>query len=176
MNCYKHQDRSAVAQCSCGNYLCRDCHGVFDRPTCDRCFDRQISEEHQRLNGQIVARLLPLAIIPLYIPWLLYLYPQFSPWPKPTDSITPVCLGMVWAILRSIIWKNQKAGVSIQIYEYGCGWLLWTFISAAFISALGIVIIPFDIAWGLLRIAILTSRKLSISSYRQQTLELIKSI
>lgn len=48
MNCFNHEDRSAVAQCvDCGVFLCRECASKYNPALCDRCF-RERQEEQAR--------------------------------------------------------------------------------------------------------------------------------
>lgn len=39
MKCYYHEDREAVAQCSCGVGLCKECLNQYKTPICQNCVD-----------------------------------------------------------------------------------------------------------------------------------------
>lgn len=44
MKCYLHNEVDAVASCSCGKALCRECAAKYDRPVCQQC--AEIANEH----------------------------------------------------------------------------------------------------------------------------------
>lgn len=49
MNCFNHEDKSAVGQCiDCGKFLCKECSSKYDIIICDECYQKRIALQHQQ--------------------------------------------------------------------------------------------------------------------------------
>lgn len=168
-NCHKHIDSSAVAQCSCGNFICSECRSFFDQSICTQCYHRQVIDDIATVETALKREKLKLFIAPLYFPFAIMQLVQYWGIYKSSASRDPVLnilnalvLAMVWAVIRLKIFEAARASQSAVVVYYGCFPIFSSFIKMAFMCGLGSWLVPFDLISGYFRISKLRRKKLQL--------------
>jgi hypothetical protein len=172
-NCHKHENASAVSQCSCGNFLCLECNSMFIPPICIECYYQQVINDITIIETDLKREKATLFIAPLYFPFAIMQFVQYWGIYKSSASRDPLfnilnagVLVFVWAVIRLQIFKASRHSQP-QVTFYGCFPLIFFIVKICFVGGLGTVIVPFDLIMGYSKISNLKKKKLQLIEERE---------
>lgn len=141
MNCYKHNNLTAVATCSnsCGRGLCSQCADIYKMPLCDNCaieinsnIKRQSTSVRIKILGKIIVN------IAFFVPYIILFSQQ---------NATPDWLAIpmiVWGFIAFRWLLNAFFNYTrISTYQKFKTWSITYFIGSLICAALGFLVIPF---------------------------------
>lgn len=142
MNCKKHPDVAAVAQCpDCGVGLCVECADMYRPSLCEACFSTRKSREITNHIFRLV----------FYIVLFIVGYKLNFMASKATPEMSAMSGYVLMAILSGYVFVNNIF-VWKMISGTGIAWLIYFVFKLALYSFVGFFTAPFTVGWTIFKL------------------------